>query len=424
MSKIVANVVATKRFHGKRVWTQQTSSRLCSCCSFRVHHCTHKCTVLPVQRLIDQWHNGRTTTAKDDGVDRHASGIFPGWIDHRALRGRRCETRVGMRCWLFRGRCPEAAQPTGCTGRRLFRHAFPPHVVVRSQRHIGEQRVAFHGTHRVRVGVVGRAWCNAKEAVLWVDGAQFTVWSESHPSNIITDRFDFPTRQIWQHHCQIRFTTSTWKCSGNISFFALWVGDAENQHVFSQPAFVASHCRSNAQRKAFFAQQRITTISTTVAHDFACFWKVNDVFVVGVARPRRVLLAFGQRFAKRVHAWHEEIIAQHFDHIGAHACHDAHVGHHKRRVRHFDTNRRQFRAKRTHAERHNIHGSAFHTAAKQFSHFAAHFTRWRPVVERTSVTLLATANIGARLDARHIADVTACVVRIRAFGRVQRDQRA
>jgi len=66
-------------------------------------------------------------------------------------------------------------------------HAFPPHVVVRSQRHIGEQRVAFHGTHRVRVGVVGRAWCNAKEAVLWVDGAQFTVWSESHPSNIITD---------------------------------------------------------------------------------------------------------------------------------------------------------------------------------------------------------------------------------------------
>jgi hypothetical protein len=66
----------------------------------------------------------------------------------------------------------------------------------------------------------------------------------------------------------------------------------------------------------------------------------------------------------------------------------------------------------------------FHAAVEQAGHFGAHLGGRRPIVERTGVALLAAADVGARLYARHIAHITARIVRIRSLLRIQRYHRA
>ena len=52
-------------------------------------------------------------------------------------------------------------------------------------------------------------------------------------------------------------------------FFALRVGQAQDEHVLGQPALVTPHVRSDAQGETFFAQQSVATVTRPVGPDFA-----------------------------------------------------------------------------------------------------------------------------------------------------------
>jgi hypothetical protein len=70
-------------------------------------------------------------------------------------------------------------------------------------------------------------------------------------------------------------------------FSPLRVGDAENEHVLGEPALVARHHRSDAQREALLAEQRVAAVARAERHDLARLGKVHDLLLV-VARPGHV----------------------------------------------------------------------------------------------------------------------------------------
>ena len=202
-------------------------------------------------------------------------------------------------------------------------------------------------------------------------------------------------------------------------FFALRIGDAQNQHVLGQPAFVAAHGGGNAQRKAFLAEQRIAAVAGAIRPDFTRLWVMHDVLGL-VARPFHVRLAGSERRAHGVHAGHKVAIgAQHVENRLAHARHDLHVNGDIGAVRKLDADMRNRRAQRAHAEGHNVHGAAAHGAVEQRLQGAAHLGRGHPVVGRTGVFFFVRTDVGAVFHARHVARVALRQKAVRAFRRVE-----
>lgn len=72
--------------------------------------------------------------------------------------------------WLPGFSVPVSQCDSGC--RRV--QAFPPYSSVTGLTDISEDGVFGDGGHGVGVGLVRGAGCDAKEAILWVDGSQFT----------------------------------------------------------------------------------------------------------------------------------------------------------------------------------------------------------------------------------------------------------
>ena len=80
------------------------------------------------------------------------------------------------------------------------------------------------------------------------------------------------------------------KGRGDVGLVALRVGDAHDQHVLGEPALVAGHRRGDAQGEALLAEQGVAAVAAAVAPDRALLGEVHDVLVLGVARPRHVLV--------------------------------------------------------------------------------------------------------------------------------------
>jgi hypothetical protein len=197
--------------------------------------------------------------------------------------------------------------------------------------------------------------------------------------------------------------------------------------VFGQPAFVAGHRRSDAQRQALFAEQGIAAVAGAIRPDFAGFGIMDYGLTADVrlARPRHVFLTGGQRRADRMHAGDEEAVAaQRVEHFLTHAGHDAHVDDHVSRVGDFDADLGNRAANRPHAERNHIHGAAAHTAFELLIKLGAHFGRRCPIVGRASIFLFFRADEGAVFDARHIGRMGAGQIGIGALGLVQLGERA
>ena len=205
--------------------------------------------------------------------------------------------------------------------------ALPPHVAVVRQRDIGKYRVFVQAQHAVRVGQHVGAGGHAEVARLGVDRVQAAIGVGLDPGDVVANGGDFPAfKTSGRHqHREIGFAASAGESGGDVVLFALWVTDAQDQHVLGQPAFVFAHGGRNAQREALFAQQRVATVAGAVAPNFAGLGVMNDVFGL-VARPFHVGLARLQWRADGVYARHEGAIhAQHVVHRLAHAGHDFHV---------------------------------------------------------------------------------------------------
>ena len=69
-----------------------------------------------------------------------------------------------------------------------------------------------------------------------------------------------------------------------------WVGELQDEHVLSHPAFFLSHDRSDAQRVALLRQDGVAAVAGTVGPDFLGLWELGDVLGV-IAWPRHILLA-------------------------------------------------------------------------------------------------------------------------------------
>ena len=79
------------------------------------------------------------------------------------------------------------------------------------------------------------------------------------------------------------------KSSRNVSFFSLKAFHSKNQHVLRQPLVIPCHAGSDSQSQTLFSKQGISAITASVGNDGSLFWKMNDVGVIRVTRPRNFL---------------------------------------------------------------------------------------------------------------------------------------
>ena len=283
-------------------------------------------------------------------------------------------------------------------------HAFPPDIAVVGQGHVGEDHVLVQAGHAIGVGQGVGTRGHAKVTGLGVDGTQAAIGTRFDPSDVVTDGGDFPARHARRRdqHGEIGFATGAGEGGGHVVFFAFGVGDAQNQHVLGQPALVAAHVGGDAQRKAFFAQQRIAAVARAIRPDFAGLGVVHDVLGF-VARPAHVLLACLQRRTHGVHAGHEfAVFAQHLINGLAHAGHDLHVDRHIGAVGQLDADVGDRAAQGAHGKRHHVHGATGHAAVKQRLQGLAHLGRVHPVVGGSRVFVVRRADVGAVFHPRHV----------------------
>ena len=193
--------------------------------------------------------------------------------------------------------------------------------------------------------------------------------------------------------------------------------------MLGEPTFIARHNRSDAQRKALLAKERIAAVAGPKGPDLARLREMHDPFFFFVGRPRQIFFARRERLAYGVHAGHElSIAAKPLRHRVPHARHDAHAHRHVSRVRDFHPDVSDVRADGTHRERHYVHRASAHAALEQAIQRAAHFLGVDPVVGRPGVLLAAAADERALLHARDIRRMRASEKRVGSEFVVQPDE--
>ena len=178
----------------------------------------------------------------------------------------------------------------------------------------------------------GRARGHAEEAGLGVDGPQVALVVVLHPADVVADGLDLPALEGRDEHGQVGLAAGRREGGGHVLDVVLGRGELEDEHVLGQPALVAGHHRGDAQGEALLAQQGVAAVAGAVGPDRALLGEVDDVLVLGVARPGHVVLALFEGRADRVQAGDEVAVAQHVEDLLAHAGHDPHVDGHVRRV--------------------------------------------------------------------------------------------
>ena len=148
--------------------------------------------------------------------------------------------------WSLCFRCPGIALPVGRPSRRIVAHAFPPHIAFGCECSIRENAVAPQSVHCVGIGVVAGAGGDTEKARFRVDGIQASVWTELHPTDVVTNGLGLPAWNRRYQHCQVGLATCRRKSGSDVFSFAGRVRQFENQHVFCEPTIVTGHHRSDA----------------------------------------------------------------------------------------------------------------------------------------------------------------------------------
>ncbi len=248
---------------------------------------------------------------------------------------------------------------------------------------------------------------NAEITGLGVDRVELAVLVGLDPGDVLAYGLHLPAFEAFgrNQHGKVGLAAGAGKGGRDIVLLPLRIGDTQDQHVLGQPPLVARHDRRNAQRQAFFAQQRIAAVARAVGPDLARLGKVDDP-LFRVAGPAYGFFAYCQRHAHRVHAGNEiSILAQHVVHRPSHAGHDFHAHHDIGRIRELNADVGDGRTHRPHRKRHHVHAAAAHATVEQAAEGAAHFRRRNPVVGGAGVVLLFAADEGALLDPRYVGRI-------------------
>ena len=353
--------------------------------------------------------------------------MLPVRIDRRALRGVDGETGIRVRRLASAVRRPFLAFPVNRLGGRGHAGIFPPHIAVGRERDVGEDGVLGDGGNGVRVGLDRGSRRDAEETAFRVHRPEPAVLADANPGDVVAEAGNFPAGQGGQHHREVRLAAGAGERGGDIVFLARRRGEAEDEHVLGQPAFALGDGRGDAQREAFFAEQRVAAVTGTVGPDGRIVGEMDDVFFLRIrfARPGDVLLTGRERRADGVDARNERaFVAELVEHRLAHAGHDAHVDDDVGGVGDFDADFADGRIERAHRKRNDIHRAALHAALEQGEQFFLHRRRVGPVVCRAGFFLGFGADERAVLDARHVAGVRAGEVAAGALLGVQLGERA
>ena len=117
------------------------------------------------------------------------------------------------------------------------------------------------------IGLVVGTGRNAKEAGFRIDGVKaghaVLVLTRLDPGDVVANRGDLPALQPSRRNQHGKVGLAAGRGEGRCHIMLLAFGrlDAENQHMLGQPAILARHRGSDAQGKAFFAEQRIAAIA-------------------------------------------------------------------------------------------------------------------------------------------------------------------
>ena len=416
MLEVVTHVVAAEREDCERVATDLTDLRGVNrrgSRDFGTHDGAEEHAVVPAEGLVNQRNGGRTTATEEDCRDRHACRIFPFLGNAGALLGRSGEASVrvshffALRSLVLRESVTGLALPVNELALSRVADAFPPHVAVFSESAVRVDRVLFSRDKSVLVGFCRSTRGNAEEAGFRVDGVETAILTKLHPSNVVTDGFDLPARDSRDEHGEVRLTASRRECASHVLDFALRVGELEDEHVFSEPAFVASENGSDTESEALLTEKSVSTVARTVGPNEAFFGELSDVLVFNVsAGPDAVVaFAFAERLTNGVEARNEfsvHVCIEDVENLLAGASHDVHVENNVFGVRDFDTVLGDRGTERAHAERNHVHGTAVHTTLIELTHRLLEFRRVDPVVGRTCIFFLHRGNEGTGFDAGHV----------------------
>jgi len=292
-------MVAAEGQHGKRITTDLADLvRDGGSGDFRAHDRAEEDAMVPVKALMNQRDGGFAAATDEDRGDRHASRIFPFRSDNRTLLGRGGETGIRMGSRFAGSLGPVAALPVDQVLRSIAADAFPPHIAIVSQADIGEDGVLVDAAHRVEVGVIGGTRGNTEEAGFRIDRIEAAVSAVFHPGDIVTDGFDFPAGDGRDQHGQVGLAAGARESTGDVFDVAFGAGQAQDQHVFGEPAFIAGLDGSDAQGEALFAEEGVAAVTGAVGPDQAFIREMADVFLIDRGTgPGDVLLAFSQRSA-------------------------------------------------------------------------------------------------------------------------------
>src|SRR5262249_56453327 len=108
---------------------------------------------------------------------------------------------------------------------------------------------------------------DAETAGLRIDRPKSAVLADAQPRNIIADGVDLPALHAWRRHQhrEIGLTTGARKAAAAIGDLASRAFDANNQHMFGEPAFLLSQFAGNTQSQTFFCQQRVAAVARAYA---------------------------------------------------------------------------------------------------------------------------------------------------------------
>ncbi len=283
-------------------------------------------------------------------------------------------------------------------------HAFPPDAAIGSERSVGEDGVSRKRGHGVGIGFGGGAGSHAEKSGFRIDGAEGAIFVGANPGDVVANGPDFPAFEaLWRNeHGEIGFSAGAGEGGGNVSFFALGIFHAEDEHVLGHPAFVARDVGSDAQRETFFAEQRVAAVAGAVGPDFTRFGKVDDVLFL-VTGPGDVFLAGGKRGADGVHTGHDaSAFVDFIENTLADAGHDAHIDDDVRRIGKLNADFGHGRADGAHAEGEHVHGAALHSTVEQPLEFAPHVVGIFPIVGGAGCVFGVGADESAILDAGDI----------------------
>ena len=286
----------------------------------------------------------------------------------------------------------------------------PPGLVVRRQRHVGEQRVAADHLVGVAVGFRVGPRHHAEVARFRIDRPQPPVLTRMQPRDVITHGVDAPAGQGVRRdqHRKIGLAAGGRERARHVVRLAARTLEPHDQHVLGEPAFAARLPAGDAQRVTLLAQQRVAAVARAEALDREFLGEVHDEAPLGVEFPDRVQPAHETAFARNT-----------LERRAAGTRHDQHIEHDVGAVGDLHTAARQRRVDRTHAIGDHVQRALAHAAAEQLAHLGVRLARVHPVVVRAGVFLRARADIGQMLDPCHVIGRRAGQVAARELFRIQ-----